>query len=179
MNAFDKPIEELTESDVRGLIESRFSERRYIDYKRTLPDIKTDKAKSDFLDDVSAFANAGGGCIVYGIGEREGVPTHVAGVGKRNFDEVKRQLEEIVRAHIRPRLSPPISLQEVETGDGHVYVVHAPRSWRVPHMVCFPPESNRFMVRTAAGLGYPDESGEARESRPRLSKDEIVRWERW
>ena len=51
MSVFDKPIEELTESEnVRGLIECRFSERRYIDYKRTLPDIRTDEAKS-VLDD--------------------------------------------------------------------------------------------------------------------------------
>ena len=35
------------------------------------------------------------------------------------------------------------------------------------------------VVANVITLGYPDESGEARESRPRLSKDEIVRWERW
>ncbi len=35
------------------------------------------------------------------------------------------------------------------------------------------------VVANVIKLGYPDESGEARESRPRLSKDEIVRWERW
>ncbi len=35
------------------------------------------------------------------------------------------------------------------------------------------------VVANVITLGYPDESGEARKSRPRLSKDEIVRWERW
>ncbi len=35
------------------------------------------------------------------------------------------------------------------------------------------------VVANVIALGYPDESGEARESRPRLGLDEIVRWERW
>ena len=61
------------------------SESKYIGYKRTLPDFKADKAKSDFLNDVSAFANAAGGCLVYGLAEHVGLPKEVAGVGERDF----------------------------------------------------------------------------------------------
>ena len=47
---------------VRGLK----AEGRTLDYKRTLPG-STDEEKREFLADVSSFANAAGGDIVYGI----------------------------------------------------------------------------------------------------------------
>lgn len=45
----------------------RVPESRTLEYKRDLPDPKDRDSKREFLGDVTSFANAQGGDIVYGI----------------------------------------------------------------------------------------------------------------
>lgn len=150
MNPFDKPIGSLEAEDIAALI-TNASEGPHLDFKRTLPNLGAEKAKSDLLDDVSAFANGRGGCIVYGIREKDGVAAEIVGVGEQNFDRLKLRIEELVRSHIYPRIAPQLAFRAVEVGGKAVFILYARQSWRKPHMVSFPRGNDRFKVRTAAG----------------------------
>jgi predicted HTH transcriptional regulator len=63
-----KPLAEITESDLLGLITNGIAESRTLDYKRSLPG-NSDADKKEFLADVSSFANTAGGDLVFGIDE--------------------------------------------------------------------------------------------------------------
>jgi predicted HTH transcriptional regulator len=66
-----KPIDKIEWSDLESLIDDQISERRTIDYKRSLPS-NSDDDKKNFLYDVSSFANTVGGDLIYGIVEQGG-----------------------------------------------------------------------------------------------------------
>ena len=151
MNPFGKLIEEVQEADLMRLVEDRVSEGPDIDYKRGLPDFAQDRAKQDFLDDVSAFANSSGGCLVYGVVEAGGSPVEIKGVGDDDLDRTQLRIEDILRAHLRPRLSPAPIFKAVQTTKGRVFIVYVRKSWRAPHMVGFPADRPRFVLRGSAG----------------------------
>jgi schlafen family protein len=62
----DKPIGEISVEDVEGLRINGVPESRTLEYKRELPG-GTDSDRKEFLADVSSFANAVGGDLVYGV----------------------------------------------------------------------------------------------------------------
>ena len=72
----NKPLDEITEADLQYYIDEEIVETKTIEYKEKLPgkidkdkNKKEDKNKDkkEFLGDVSSFANAAGGHIIYGI----------------------------------------------------------------------------------------------------------------
>ena len=70
--SLEKPIDQVVEADLRTLIENQVSERKAIDYKQALPG-KSDGENKEFLADVSSFANASGGHLIYGMREEGGM----------------------------------------------------------------------------------------------------------
>ena len=60
------PINEINQTNIETLITDKIEESRTLEYKEELP-IGTDNEKKEFLADVSSFANALGGDIIYGI----------------------------------------------------------------------------------------------------------------
>jgi len=148
--ALEKPIEQLAEADLLDLISSSVSERRTIEYKLASPHTN-DEAKKEFLADVSSFANAAGGHLVYGMNEKEGMPISLAGLTIANPDQEKLRLENMIRTGISPRL-PGVELSEpipLSTG-GSAFVIRVPRSWISPHMVTLGGHS-KFYSRNSAG----------------------------
>jgi len=71
-----KPIEAITTADIQSLIDNQVAENRSMEYKEALPG-NSDDEKKEFLADLSSFANAGGGDIIYGLVESEGLPVRV------------------------------------------------------------------------------------------------------
>jgi predicted HTH transcriptional regulator len=65
----NKSFDQIEKSDITGLITNEVRENRMLDYKEKLPG-SSDSEKTEFLADVSSFANAAGGYILYGIRER-------------------------------------------------------------------------------------------------------------
>lgn len=63
-----KDIKQIIQSDIQELIDNSVPEGKTIEYKRELPK-KSDKAKKEFLADVSSFANSSGGDLILGIEE--------------------------------------------------------------------------------------------------------------
>ena len=65
MPLLGKPLASIAESDLEELIEHGIPEGKTVEHKRVLPG-NADACKREFLADVSSFANAAGGHIIYG-----------------------------------------------------------------------------------------------------------------
>ena len=75
----NKPFDLIEKADVDALVADEVREGRTVDYKETVPG-SADGEKTEFLADVSSFANASGGYIIYGIREKrdgDGKPTGI------------------------------------------------------------------------------------------------------
>jgi predicted HTH transcriptional regulator len=64
----NKDIDQITEEDLQVLIDNAVSESKIIEYKQLLPG-KNDPDTKEFLADISSFANASGGDLIYGVVE--------------------------------------------------------------------------------------------------------------
>jgi Putative DNA-binding domain len=138
-----------TESDIQALVSGAVRESRRIEYKRALPG-NADEDKREFLADVSSFANAAGGDLLFGVDEDRGVPTSVPGLHVDNLDAEILRLESIIRAGIEPRI-PAVRMEPVSLASGgFVLVLRVPQSWALPHMVTFK-NLSRFYSRNSAG----------------------------
>jgi hypothetical protein len=154
-----KPIELVEEVDLHGLVDNKVSEGRMLDYKEQLPG-KTDSEKREFLADVSSFANASGGHLIYGIRETSGIPTDLCGVQCQNPDLEITRLDNIIRDGIEPRI-PGIRIRPLLLRSMHfVFLIWVPRSWALPHRVKFQKDFN-FYSRNSSGK-YPLDVSELR-----------------
>lgn len=146
----------IIKADIDGLVANAVAERRTIEYKQQLPG-NADEDKREFLADVSSFANAAGGDIIYGIIEQRdekdkptGIPQKAEGLAGVNPDAEKLRLEEIIRSGIDPRV-PGIRIGHYDGfPSGPVIVIRVPKSWVSPHMVTFK-NLSRFFTRNSAG----------------------------
>ena len=129
-------------------------EGRSLDYKRELPG-RTDKDVKEFLADVSSFANASGGHLVFGVttkkdeGQNTNLPDKIEGVGQINVEMEVLRLEQTIRDGIQPRLVTFHVKCLAEAGKPVLVVVEIPRSWNAPHVVG--KMSPTFFSRTSTG----------------------------
>jgi len=72
-------LNDLTPSHIQNLIDSEVAEGLMLEYKQELPSNQSEK-KKDFLYEVAAMANAGGGDIVFGIVDRPGADNQSTGI---------------------------------------------------------------------------------------------------
>ena len=92
------------------LVADKVAESRTLDYKEKLPG-QSDGEKKEFLADITSFANASGGDLVFGVAEERdvqnrptGIPKGITGLGMINVDARKLRLEAVIRDGIEPRL---------------------------------------------------------------------------
>jgi hypothetical protein len=154
-----KPIDSITEEDLQALISEPVAEGKTIDYKQALPD-NTSGSKREFLADVTSFANAVGGHLVFGMKESGGIPTELCGLDVANNEAECLRLENLIRDNIEPRLPGSfihaIQLESSKTA----IVVFIPRSWTSPHVVNYE-KHWRFYSRNSSGK-YPLDVSEVR-----------------
>jgi hypothetical protein len=148
---------DLAESDILELISNGTEEGREIDYKELLK-IGSDGERKEFLADISSFANASGGHLIFGVAETDGRPTAIKPLTITNWDAERLRIESLVRDGISPRLA--MEPTAVAVPSGHVIVLRIPRSWSGPHMVRFQ-HSGRFYSRNSGGK-YQLDVGEIR-----------------
>lgn len=153
-----KNFDEITKADIDFLIDNKIGESKTLEYKETLPGSK-DSNKKEFLADISSFANASGGDLIYGIkaaindeGKKNGEPEEVVPLQGITADEAKLQIENLIRTGIEPRIS--VHVKEIagygDDSNGFVILVRIPQSFASPHMVTFK-NSSRFYCRNSAG----------------------------
>lgn len=161
---FGKRIEEVEEADLAKLVRDKQPESQSLDYKQELllrPD------PSEFLADVTAFANTAGGYLVYGVmeerdvdGKPTGIPQALVGIKIPNHDQLGLHIEGVLRQGVQPPLWGATPHMLKLTNGRSALIVSVPRSWASPHAVTVG-GSMRFHGRTSRGK-YPLDVSELR-----------------
>jgi hypothetical protein len=147
------PFDRIAEADIQRLISMGVAESPYLDYKQeTYGDAGADR--SEFLADISSFANTLGGDLVVGIAEENGLPIALTPfVG--DCDAEKRRLEQIALSGLEPRI-PNLRIHSVPiAAGGHLIIIRVPRSFIPPHRVVAR-DSNRFWARAGSTKYQPN-----------------------
>src|SRR6266566_4971831 len=146
MFTFSKPLEEISEQDLQGLIDGRVEENRQLEYKRELPG-SGEADKKEFARDVVSFANSAGGHMIFGIAAPNGVPTQFTLIAEDIIDKATLRLERIIRTSIEPAIQG-LRIRPVKLATGRVLIVEIPRTLFGLHML---KHRGAFVVRTSAG----------------------------
>jgi hypothetical protein len=134
----EKEFENITKEDIDALVKGEIPEGRTIEYKERLP-----VDSGDFVADASAFGNAGGGDLIYGIREKRddkgqptGIPDAAEGLAGINSDTEERRLLQMLQSGIEPRI-PGVRIKHIDgfASGGPVIILRIPQSWASPHMV--------------------------------------------
>lgn len=130
---------ETTQADIEALIAGRVQEGPHIEFKRDLPVAWDASAKHELVADATAFANAGGGDLIFGVDENYAaeasslVPQMAASI-----DAEVRRLQDFLLTLVEPRV-PGLQVHAIPVVSGaiagHVVVVRVPQSWATPHRV--------------------------------------------
>lgn len=140
-----KPIHEITENDLQNLIGK--PEDNNLEFKKILPNPQT--GKTEFLVDVSAFANAGGGHIIYGMDEEDLKAAELCGLGAINVEKEVQRLQNWTNEGIEPRI-PGLRIRPIDLSGKAVtaIVIHIPHSFAAPHQI---KDTRRFHSRYSIG----------------------------
>jgi len=152
---FGKPFDEIGREDIKSLVDNQSPEGLTLEYKEKLPVKKRKHDTVELLADVSSLANARGGHLIYGIGDKreEGQTTGrpvLVGLPIADVDSSIQRLESIMRTCIRPRI-PQARMKHVPISDElYVILVWIPKTFASPHMISFE-STTRFYSRNSRG----------------------------
>jgi len=98
-----KRLDAIDEPDIDTLIANQDGEAKTIEYKEKLPNFSVappgrNEVLKEFLADVSSFANAAGGDLLYGVKAVKGVPVEVTGLQLADVDGTMLHLPTFARA---------------------------------------------------------------------------------
>ncbi len=121
---------------IQSLIDNEIKESLILDYKREL-----DTNNDEIAKDISAFANTGGGRIIYGIKEINNLPTSINMISSKG---VRERIENVILTNIQPKLKEYdlYSIENPENPSQAIFVVDIPESPDAPHMA-----KNRYYIR--------------------------------
>ena len=149
---FNKTLESIEESDLQDLVDAQVRESKELDYKEYLS-LAMESEKKEFLSDVSSFANASGGYLIYGIKESKedaGLPVELCGMQLDNPGKFGTTLENIIQTGLDPRLpasSAHVRVISLPSKGRQAIIVHIRKSWMAPHMVR---STGRFFSRRSS-----------------------------
>lgn len=143
-----KRLADLTSDDILALATNHIAEGRYIEFKSAPVGNSYDDRK-EFLADVTAFANASGGDLVFGVSTTDGAASDALGIEVVDPDKEKLRLGDLIRSGAEPRLIFDMVWLPIVEGRG-VLVVRVPRSWTAPHRVTLQGH-DKFYIRNSAG----------------------------
>jgi len=135
-----RPVEQLAESDLLGLIGLR--ENEHIEFKVTYnlfgADAKTvEEEKYELLKDIASLANAGGGYIFVGVrADKNSVAVKFESIPDRDLERMKQSILALCVDHIEERITGLEVKHQVVSGSNLV-VIRVPSSTRIPHMIKF------------------------------------------
>lgn len=164
-----KSLDAVTYQDLLALIENKVPESRMLEYKEALV-LDGDRARLDFLADVSAFANTDGGVILYGMraerdatGKTTGMAAEVIGLPGIQPDQELLHLGGLLQDGLSPPVRSQVRMRFIPIpGSGNtVLVLGVGRSLVGPHVIQFQ-KNWRFHRRNDAGNYTPD-VGELRQ----------------
>ncbi len=148
-------FEDIGPDDILRLVEDKISERKVLEYKRALA-VGGQEDRAEFLADVSSFANASGGDIIFGISElrngneKTGIAEAITPLQIGNPATECARIEQVVESGIQPRI-PVVQVKSIDIpNQGFVIVVRIGKSWIAPHMVSYA-NRTRFFSRNGTG----------------------------
>ncbi len=152
----NRTFDEIGKSDIDGLVQNATTERRTLEYKAHLP-AGGDDSTREFLADVSSFANASGGDLLYGVvdqrdaeGRPSGIPASAPGISSPNAAGEIARLENLIRDGIDPRIGA-LQVKSIDGFErGPAILFRIGKSWASPHMVKFK-NLSRFYSRNSTG----------------------------
>ena len=147
-----------SQARIENLVTSQVAESMHFEFKRE--PYAGDSGKNELRKDVSAFANAEGGCLVIGIEEKDEVAVGVSPVASLPPGEHQIWVQSVLSSGFDPSLHA-WKVHIVEFEDGHVLVVDVSRSPNGPHRVIAGGKS-RFYKRAGCAV-YEPSTGELRE----------------
>jgi predicted HTH transcriptional regulator len=103
MALFHKTLSRITEQDLLALISDKEPEGKTLDYKEMSVG-RTDRERKEFLYDISSFANAGGGHLLFGMSEVGGEPKDLLGLSGIDADQELLRMEQMARDELDLRL---------------------------------------------------------------------------
>ncbi|WP_289110488.1 ATP-binding protein [uncultured Alistipes sp.] len=120
-----------TLEDIQDLVTNEIEESTELEYKREVKVSTPGKDwKKELAKDVSAMANANGGIIIYGVGEKDkngrSVPKDIIPIP--NTEISKDSLSQIISANIQPKIEGIEITTIPVNADGVIYVVKIPQS---------------------------------------------------
>jgi predicted HTH transcriptional regulator len=150
-------FDDITPDDIVRLVTDKISERKTLEYKKTLNIGNTDE-KAEFLADVSSFANASGGDIIFGItdekgedGNATGIPGEIVGLTISNSGAECNRIEQLIQTGLQPRL-PVVLVKALDIPErGLVIVIRVSKSWTAPHMVSYANRTRFFSRNSSSG----------------------------
>lgn len=124
-----KNFDDIAKLDIDFLLVNKISEIKTLEYKEKLPGSQ-DSDKKEFLADISSFANASGGDVIYGVkearnenGKKTGEPEAIAPLKSITADEAKLQIENLIRTGIEPRITVHVKAVEGYGADGKGFII--------------------------------------------------------
>jgi hypothetical protein len=152
MTFFERDINVLDETDLQWLVDIAFIEGSVIEYKSQL-NLETNEDIEKVLRQVSSFANARGGDLIYGIEvskEDKATPLKVVGQLIDNADGLIQKIENIIRKNIRPQLSS-FETRAIKLSNGNTAIVfRIKQSWSRPHQLRY---NNKYLFYTRSSNG--------------------------
>ncbi|QYF92538.1 ATP-binding protein [Massilia sp. PAMC28688] len=136
-----------TQQSFEVMIAVRSQEGPHLEFKRELPSIWDNSTKHEFLADITAFANAGGGDLIFGIAENNEAQASAIVPQHHSTDQEVRRLQDFLLNQCEPRVlgvqfhAVDVTIDGVA---GAVFVARVPQSWQGPHRV---KTNNHFYVR--------------------------------
>lgn len=156
-----RPFQDITKADLEALVANQVAERRTLEYKRELPG-NGEGQRKEFLADVTSFANAQGGDLLFGITEANGTAADILGLASDDPDGEVLRWEEVLLAGVEPRI-PGLRLRWIDIGNQcGVLLIRIPASSIAPHRVIFK-QNNRFYGRKSNGK-YEMDTQELRDA---------------
>lgn len=123
-------------------------ESQTLEFKRQLP-AKDDSGRVEILKDVTAFANAEGGDLVFGIAEVDAKASQIQYISGKSepIDATRRRLGQILEASVEPRING-IEFQPIlrPAGD-YVLIIRVPDSFQKPHRYRVDAAATRWVIR--------------------------------
>lgn len=156
-----KRLDTIALSDLQNLIDNEVGESKTLEYKSELR-LDSGDERREFLADITSFANADGGDLIFGFKEspETNLPSEIVGIEVENDDDLIRKIESILRDSVSPRV-PDVNFKLLGCSEKrHVLITRIGASLLSPHRVTYK-GYDKFFSRNAKGK-YPMDVNELR-----------------
>lgn len=168
---FHKEPNTITEDDINQLIAQKIQENLNLEYK----DIQKFDDPDKLSITISSFANAVGGLIILGVGEKGGFPDRITWADLTV--KSKESLENKLFSRIHPRIDNLIivPIYQKDSENRGIYLIEVPQGDNPPYIAGDKRFYKRINFQKIPMEGYEISDYFGRRKRPKLILDKIVK----